>query len=50
MTYTHPHDDWNPDDWQGRSREQVESSTRFAGYAFIGIVTIIALYWLITIF
>jgi len=31
--------DWNPDDWQGRSRENVEASTKLA---MISIVACIA--------
>tara|TARA_B100000963_G_scaffold243230_1_gene212907 strand:+ start:164 stop:298 length:135 start_codon:yes stop_codon:yes gene_type:complete len=28
---------WNPHDWQGRSRKNVETSYRLAFYSFIGM-------------
>ena len=28
---------WNPHDWQGRSRKNVETSYKLAFYSFIGI-------------
>ena len=29
---------WNPDEWQGRSKENVEASYKFAFYSMIGMV------------
>lgn len=34
---------WDANDWQGRTKEQVESSYQMAGWAFIGIIFLIAL-------
>ena len=35
--------DWNPDEWQGRSRKNVETSYKFAFISMVGmIVTLIA--------
>ena len=28
---------WNPDDWQGRSKANVEASYKFAFYAMVGM-------------
>ena len=28
---------WNPDEWQGRSRKNVEASYKFAFYAMVGM-------------
>ena len=34
---------WNPDEWQGRSRKNVETSYKFAFISIIGmLVTLIA--------
>ena len=32
---------WNPDEWQGRSRENVEASYRLAFYSMVGMVAIL---------
>jgi len=32
---------WNPDEWQGRSKENVETSYKFAFYAMIGMATML---------
>lgn len=29
---------WNPDEWQGRSRENVEASYKFTFIAFVGMI------------
>ena len=29
---------WNPDEWQGRSRENVEASYKFTFIAFLGMI------------
>ena len=35
--------DWNPDEWQGRSKQNVEASYKFSFISMIGmIVTLIA--------
>lgn len=31
-------DDWNPDEWQGKRRDQVESSMGVFGYCSIGLL------------
>ena len=32
---------WNPNDWQGRSRKQVESSETLAGISMIAVIAMI---------
>lgn len=32
---------WNPDEWQGRSRENVEASYKFAFISMVGMVVIL---------
>lgn len=34
---------FNPNDWQGRTKEQVESSYQISWLAFTGIITLIVL-------
>ena len=34
-------DQWNPNDWQGRSRRQVETSQTLAGISMIAIVLMV---------
>ena len=29
---------WNPDEWQGRSKENVEASYKFTFIAFVGMI------------
>jgi hypothetical protein len=33
--------DWNPDDWQGRSRENVEASTKLAMISMIACASML---------
>ena len=32
---------WNPNDWQGRSRKQVESSEMLAGISMIAVIVMV---------
>lgn len=32
---------WNPNDWQGRSRKQVESSETLAGISMLAVVVMV---------
>ena len=32
---------WNPEEWQGRSKENVETSYKFAFYSMIGMIAIL---------
>jgi len=32
---------WNPNDWQGRSRKQVESSEMLAGISMIAVIAMV---------
>lgn len=43
--------DWNPNDWQGRSKKQVETNEKLAGISIIGLVVFVLgtlIYQLIT--
>lgn len=43
--------DWNPNDWQGRSKKQVETNETLAGISVIGLVVFVIgtlIYQLIT--
>ena len=33
--------DWNPNDWQGRSRKQVETSETLAGISMIAVIAMV---------
>lgn len=33
--------DWNPKDWQGRSRKQVETSETLAGISMIAVIAMV---------
>lgn len=35
--------EWDPNIWQGRSKRQVESNNKVAGYAVIGFMVVILL-------
>ena len=32
---------WNPNDWQGRSRQQVETSEKLAGISMIAVILMV---------
>jgi hypothetical protein len=36
-------EDWNPMDWQGRSKRQVETSNKLAMISLIGLIVILAI-------
>lgn len=36
-------DNWNPMDWQGRSRRQVETSNKMAMFSLIGLIVILVI-------
>ena len=39
--------EWNTDDWQGKRKDQIESSYKIAFYAIIGMIVIITISYLI---
>jgi len=40
---------WNPSDWQGRTRKQVESNGKIMGYTFMVVVAAFVLYGLFSL-
>jgi hypothetical protein len=41
---------WNPKNWQGRTKQQVESNYKVMGYGFIIIIGVAIGYGLISLF
>jgi hypothetical protein len=41
---------WNPKNWQGRTKQQVESNYKVMGYGFIIIIGVVIGYGLMSLF